>query len=384
VRRRKAVTAGARVLCLAGALTIVPVLLWRACGPPWPNGVGRGDVHRLVTLALESPDAARWGGLLAGTVWLAWAWFAASVMLELAARFGTALAEPTSSRRKACRRQPQRRGGRLVAAWILGPALLLVATTSARRPAHSPPPSQLPARLVVGPARPLGSEATTRVAPLRQLTQPPTGAPPRPRLVSECIQGQSATCAGATGGATGRTGGGGRFLGWLEGALAAVAVEELRRAAERRRRRLRLPRHASVRPRRGDPAGGTERADRPTAGAASSESFFADRVRFTHREILEMLSGIGAVRQRLRRGSAASRATGSRLEAAASAFHSQVVPDAPCPKEAVLDLAAELLPIADCLMSEHRSLDAFAVEGVQGRLVEALVGSGHDRDAATP
>jgi hypothetical protein len=55
----------------------------------------------------------------------------------------------------------------------------------------------------------------------------------------------------------------------------------------------------------------------------------------------------------------------------------------PCHKEAVLDLAAELLPIADRLMSDQRSLEAFAVEGVQGRLVEALVGSGPDIDAAT-
>jgi hypothetical protein len=118
-------------------------------------------------------------------------------------------------------------------------------------------------------------------------------------------------------------------------------------------------------------------------GSSGSESFFTETVCFSHGEILELLSGIGAVCHRLARGSAQCRATGRRLEAVTAAFRSRLAPGMPCHKEAVLDLAAELLPIADRLMSDQRSLEAFAVEGVQGRLVEALVGSGPDIDAAT-
>jgi hypothetical protein len=132
-----------------------------------------------------------------------------------------------------------------------------------------------------------------------------------------------------------------------------------------------------------EPTSRTDPSEPLTDRPGERGSFFTDRVRFSHREIIELRSGIGAVRQRLASGSAECRATGSRLEAAASAFDSRVIADMPCPKDAVLDLAAELLPIADCLMSDHRSLDAFAVEGVQGRLVEALVGSGNDSDSAS-
>ncbi len=48
----------------------------------------------------------------------------------------------------------------------------------------------------------------------------------------------------------------------------------------------------------------------------------------------------------------------------------------PVEKERALDWAAELLAIADALRSEGASMEALALEGVQGRLLEALTGAG--------
>lgn len=54
------------------------------------------------------------------------------------------------------------------------------------------------------------------------------------------------------------------------------------------------------------------------------------------------------------------------------------LPAAPSRSE-LFDLAATLLEVADDLARRGRHLEAFALEGVQGRLMEEIVGSGrHD------
>jgi hypothetical protein len=117
-------------------------------------------------------------------------------------------------------------------------------------------------------------------------------------------------------------------------------------------------------------------------GQSGGESFFTDIVPLSHREVLQLLAGMEAVTRRLARLPAGG-AAALQLGAATAAFRRRLAPGALCPKEAALDLAAELLSIADRLMSDHRCLEGFAVEGVQGRLVEALVGSGRDLEATT-
>src|SRR5579863_1609711 len=67
---------------------------------------------------------------------------------------------------------------------------------------------------------------------------------------------------------------------------------------------------------------------------------------------------------------------GPRIAAAGAAFRRRLVPGEPVVLDAVLDLAAELLEVADTLLTAGHDLEALALEGVSGRLTERLLGAG--------
>jgi len=248
VRARAAATAGARVISVVAVLALVAIVLWRGCGPPWPEPLGRTDSHRLVAIALHPPDAADWRALLTAAAWLAWAWLAASLMLELAASIGTALAYPPRCGAKRDRDSKRRPPGRLVSAWMLAPAALLLATTSTRRSLPAPGPSRAPVGAVTSVVRTPGIEAATGVGSLPHRTRPATGRVTSAQLLSDHSVAPRGGPGGRPGDASGGAGGG-RVLGWLGGALAATVVEEVRRVAERRRRRrLRALRRETLSP----------------------------------------------------------------------------------------------------------------------------------------
>lgn len=78
-----------------------------------------------------------------------------------------------------------------------------------------------------------------------------------------------------------------------------------------------------------------------------------------------------AVGQRAPRGD-----EGTRVARAGAAFRRRLAPGGPVELEAVLDLAAELLEVADELLATGLEVEALALEGVGGRLTERLVGCG--------
>lgn len=109
-----------------------------------------------------------------------------------------------------------------------------------------------------------------------------------------------------------------------------------------------------------------------------------ERVRFAEAVVLDPavaeagLVVIRKLRKRLRRGGArdellgyVSQALWSRLAGAACGGGPVVLG-----KEAALDVAAGLLVAADALHATGRHLEAFALEGLQGRVMEAALGPG--------
>lgn len=69
---------------------------------------------------------------------------------------------------------------------------------------------------------------------------------------------------------------------------------------------------------------------------------------------------------------------GARVALAGVAFRRHVERGRPVAVDAVLDLAAELLEVADELLARGQDLEALALEGLAGRLTELLVGAGPD------
>jgi hypothetical protein len=69
-------------------------------------------------------------------------------------------------------------------------------------------------------------------------------------------------------------------------------------------------------------------------------------------------------------------AAGARIAGAGAAFRQRLVPGEPVLLDALLDLAAELLEVADLLVAAGLDLEALALEGVGGRLTERLLGAG--------
>lgn len=71
---------------------------------------------------------------------------------------------------------------------------------------------------------------------------------------------------------------------------------------------------------------------------------------------------------------------GRLAEAVAQAFGARRdrVGRALVPRDAAIDVAAELVECADELVRSGCVLEAFAFEGIEGRIIESLVGSGTD------
>jgi hypothetical protein len=307
-----------RLLGLSCVSVLVPLLLVRS-GVPLLADLRGLDLRRVLEALRRAPDPAEWSGILWVVGWVSWSWLAVSVLIELGTRrHGRQGLDPPSSL------------GRSVAAWMVAP-LVLAAGPGARPAARSTVGEMVVWLAGVVPGLALGVIWRRRVGGTRDTDVTVSVDPP-----------------------------------WTARSSVAIPVT--------------VPVTVPV-------ATPDVLADAPADGVGGRipGSPFRGELALGRQESAVLFEVLERV-SRSSRVTMTEPAMSERVARAGAVFGSQLAPPVGtaaigprvAPRSAVLDLAAELLELTDALIDAGLPVEALALEGVEGRLVEALVGAGSD------